>query len=164
MYPCFYLYDLNDDNTPELFMSFGYINGSTPQNVYTVKDDKLVFLSDIFPSADLLIFNKNSSKNGLFCCGGRQGAYSIQYWYMDGDLIESTQVLSEVTKNISDLSEGFNLTVYDQELYDTFIGCTKDNPDYSAVSFRLAQNGLPEYNQSQIESVGWESIVAEYGY
>lgn len=83
---------------------------------------------------------------------------------MDGDLIESTQVLSEVTKNISDLSEGFNLTVYDQELYDTFIGCTKDNPDYSTVSFRLAQNGLPEYNQSQIESVGWESIVAEYGY
>lgn len=164
LYPYFYLYDLNDDNTPELFMSFGYINGSTPQNVYTVKDDKLVFLSDIFPSADLLIYNKNSSNNGLFCCGGRQGAYSIQYWYMIGDSIESTQVLSETAKNISDLSEGFNLTVRDQELYDTFIGCTKDNPDYSAVSFRLAKNDLPEYNRSQIESIGWESIVEEYGY
>ena len=34
-YPIFYLYDLNNDKTPELFMSFGYIGGSTPHNVYT---------------------------------------------------------------------------------------------------------------------------------
>ena len=163
-YPYFYLYDLDNDNTPELFMSFGYIGGSTPNNVYTVRDNKIVFLSDIMPGSDLLIYNPDSNNHGLFCGSGRQGAYAVTYWYITGDTIESKQVLFEKAKSIDDFNKGFDLTVYDQDLYDTFIACTDESPLYPAASLRTADNGLSEHNPREIASIGWDNYLTEYGY
>ena len=145
-------------------MSFGYIGGSTPHNVYTVKNNKLEFLSDITPGGELLIYNPESDNQGLFCGSGRQGFYAVQYWYMNGDTLDSKEVLSEKAKSISDFSEGFDLTIYDQNLYDTFMDCTKESDYGPAVSFRVAKNSLPAHKQSEIESVGWDSYISEYGY
>lgn len=163
-YPIFYLYDLNNDKTPELFMSFGYIGGSTPHNVYTVKGNKLEFLSNIIPGGSLLIYNSESDNQGLFCGAGRQGFYSVQYWYMNGDTLESKAVLSEKAKSPSDFSQGFDLTINDQDLYDTFMDCTKETEYGPAVSLRAAKSSLPAHSQSEIESIGWDSYISEYGY
>ena len=72
------------------------------------------------PGSDLLIYNPDSNNHGLFCGSGRQGAYAVTYWYITGDTIESKQVLFEKAKSIDDFNKGFDLTVYDQDLYDTF--------------------------------------------
>lgn len=164
LYPVFYLYDLNSDNTPELFMSFGYIAGSTPHNVYSVKNNKLVFLSSITPGGEMLIHNAESDNHGLFCGAGRQGFYSVQYWYMTGDTIENIEVLAEKVKNIANFNEGFDLTVFDQNLYATFMACTEEGEQYTEVSFRKGVNALPTYNRNDLESMDWNSFIAAYGY
>ena len=163
-HPVFYLYDLNNDKTPELFMSFGYIGGSTPHNVYTVNNGKLEFLSNIIPGGELLIYNSESDNHGLFCGAGRQGSYAVQYWYMNGDQIDRKDVLTEKAKNIAEFSEGFDLTIHDQNLYDTFMDCTKESDYGPATSFRVAKSSLPARKQTEIESIGWDSYISEYGY
>ena len=83
---------------------------------------------------------------------------------MNGDTLESKAVLSEKAKSPSDFSQGFDLTINDQDLYDTFMDCTKETDHGPAASFRVAKSSLPAHSQSEIESIGWDSYIAEYGY
>lgn len=163
-YPYFYIYDLNNDQTPELFMSFEYMAASVPLNVYTVKDNKPVLLSNITSGGQPLIYNTDSDNRGLFNGSGRQGIYTVQYWYMNGDTLEKKEVLTEKAKNAGDFSQGFNTTIYDNDLYDTFIGCTKEGGLSPAISSREAVYSLPAHSQSEIKAMGWDSYINEYNY
>lgn len=171
----FYLYDLNKDGTPELFMDFGYIGGSNPHNIYTVKNGKLKLISDKYFIAwgSINIYCPGSKYYGLFCEGGRMGSYGIEYYYMSGDTIEKKSVMSEVAQNQHNDAE-FDVTIEDKDLYDTYMkyseyydysGGDAEKPfENSIILYSQGKYILPAYSQSEIASMGWNKFVKAYGY
>ena len=171
----FRLIDFDNNDIPELVAWSGYIDGSSTSNnrfyVYTVKDKKLVYLGRILGD-DLFCRDPFFDNKGVFCprdssiVSGRGVYLKTYFYYIDNDSIKQKEVA--VYKPMADYnwsqgyvwSRGLDITVKDQELFDSYVNLTYENEYSYSTPLRFAKCRVFSSTFSEISSIGWESFLS----
>ena len=159
----FMLYDFDRDGTPELIADSGYAAFSSPyMYVYTVKNGQMEYIMRL-PFSYGVCYSDSPAYKGLFYSYGRQGGYYTYYADCDEISFRSKLLAYDIVKDYSDWDKGFDTTIVDQDLYYAYLDCTTAGP-VKATFNRQGKNKLPYYNYTEINSMGWDSYIAEYGF
>ena len=161
--PDFRLYDFNKDGIPELIGYTGISQFSRHylMHVYTVKNNKVTYVSMMDSCGKTLGYYPNSGYPGLFSSGGQTGVYNANYCYMKDNEIVGKQFASSSYKDFRNPDLGLNTAYEDKGLYNAFLACTTGS-DKSVL--RNVKYPLPSYTYAQIQAMGWNSFVSRYGY
>ena len=161
--PDFRLYDFNKDGIPELIGYTGISQFSRHylMHVYTVKNNKVTYVSMMDSCGKTLGYYPNSGYPGLFSSGGQTGVYNANYCYMKDNEIVGKQFASSAYKDFRNPDLGLNTAYEDKGLYNAFLACTTGS-DKSVL--RNVKYPLPSYTYAQIQAMGWNSFVSRYGY
>ncbi len=144
----FSLYDLDDDQTPELliFNGMGYMAGNLC-HVYTCRNHAMKYLGTLGRRELLLTYSNDRSFPGLIQTDGNMGYYTTDYWY-----IKDGKIQVETIESISDHPDPEEAEFVGSG-DDAIITRETDNTDlynwYHRSSFTL----LPHWEYSELGSV-----------
>ena len=118
------LYDLDHDGVPELFIEGGYESTC----IYSIKDNKVIFLDEIIPGDADIVKNLNTNKDTMFVSTlleGDGGIYylsnldmesgKIVYEILFGEYSSSNDSLNEFYLNVKDRNETLEEAMRDNE-------------------------------------------------
>ena len=152
------LHDFDMDGVPELIL--GYPGARLGLSVYTIYGGEVVNAGGIGGKSSF--YSDDASYHGIFRGDTiKSGAEGGVYYsgLSDGKLV-TTEVYS-FEYNMDTKEPEF--TINDETLYDVYLECT-DSPSYENATFREPRNTLKMDNWSNIQSNGWDSFTADYGY
>ncbi len=73
---CYWLYDIDKDDIPELILKYGTCEADFHGSVYTYKDGKTELLTDEFPLGHTGLYS-DPGENGIICYWGHMGYASV---------------------------------------------------------------------------------------
>lgn len=151
----FSLYDLDNDQTPELlvFNGMGYMAGNFC-HVYTFKEHAMYHVGELGRRELFLAYGSDKRFPGLVQTDGNMGYYTTDYWYIQNNdiLIETIESIHDGPYLDEDEFEGNNgeavvtRETSDDELYDW----------YHDASF----SSLPHWDYNEINEKGWDRFVS----
>lgn len=151
----FSLYDLDDDQTPELliFNGMGYMAGNFC-HVYTFQNQSMKYLGQLGRRELFLTYSNDRGFPGLVQTDGNMGFYTTDYWY-----IKDGEILVETIESISDHPDPEEAE-YDRSGDDAIITQETENTAlynwYHSSSF----SSLPHWEYDEIYEKGWDMFIA----
>ena len=131
-----FLYDMDEDGIPELFMSNGDPGQMSAYSyIFTYSSGKIIQLSTLYHNIG---YTDNAKHKGVFAYASYFG--NLDYYEKVGQKVEIIPISNENRLN------GGELEIYSQELYDCKINY------FSEVSF-------PE-----LKKIGWSAFCSRYGF
>ena len=149
------LHDFDGNGTPELIV--GDYGARLGLSVYTIYNGKVVHAGCIGGKA--AFYSKNPSYPGLFrgdsWKAGAEGGLGY-YEVSSGKLVrKEVESFSYNTKK-----QDFDITIHNRTLYNVYLDCST----YQTSISRIPKYNLEYYYWKDIQSKGWNSFIAKYGY
>ena len=160
----FFLYDIDFNGIPELFVNTGYIAASNVHEIFTFKNGKVVYLFEQPMFYSFSGYAPNSKYKGFFAFGGHTQSIAYTYYYM-----KSGKWCSEIVLGLhGDMVNGkqkynFVRKTSNKGLYDAFIAATKAGPSDNKWNRSFRYPGQ-QYRQDDINSMGWNKFVKKFGF
>ena len=164
--PDFRLHDFDKDGIPELigFTGISQWSRNFVMHVYTIKNNKVVYLNMIIASNLRMGKSTDSRYPGLFCYGGSYDIYRAHYIGSNNGQVQVINIAVAAPKERADWDSGINLSVADSELYQAYKNCCT-NTDTSSYFLGFKEKyPVVGYTYGEITSMGWNSFIAKYGY
>jgi len=155
----FSLYDLDNDQTPELliFNGIGYMAGNFC-HVYTFQNHSMKYLGQLGRRELFLTYSNDRSFPGLVQTDGNMGFYTTDYWY-----IKDGEILVETIESISDHPDPEEAE-YDGSGDDAIITRETANTALYNWYHSFSFSSLPHWEYSEILEKGWDMFVSAMLY
>lgn len=161
----FFLYDIDFNGIPELFVNAGYIAASNIHEVFTFRNGKVVYLFEQPLFYSFSGYAPGSKYKGFFSFGGHTGFSQYTYHYMKNGKWKTVAILDlEDTLVNGKVQHKVVKKTSNTALYNTFISETKPISS-SDKWYREFRHPGQQYRAEDIfNSMGWNFFVKEFGF
>ena len=142
----FALYDLDNDNIPELFINNGAESYATDCTYcYGFKDNRVLFLGTLGGSYYDKKYNTSSDYTGIFVLGAHSGYWNVNYYCINAD----NRLIEELVA-YGDDSTG--------KLFDPESEISRTNNKDMYEAYRNGNKILEFISRSDYDSMGWDDF------
>lgn len=153
------LYDYDKDGVPELLIGYIGARGRTAWSVFTLNGTTVNYAGG--NAGKETFYSLDERFPGIF----RTDSINDKTYLFYSELVNGTLVSRDVRYGVYNQStKQYDYTVYDNELYNAYLGCTTASGSSGGVEYRVANNYMESVEWQKIRADGWDSFVARYGY